>query len=178
MIHLNIFPFWCWYFLLPTIFGLADLFVHSITTFSTYEDGSVSEVTRPISSAQHHKIKVDRADSTRPTVRQRRVTFLWECQMFELHTDVEPSYSVSVLHRRSEVSWINRWICLWVDQSISHQPILTAISVSARRRYRIGCRGVSACEVVLHEQNSLYSYYDGDNAAWGCGSTWMSMLLI
>lgn len=98
-----------------------DLFMYSITTFSSYEDGSVSEVTRPLSAAQHQKLKADLADPTRPTVRQRRVTFSWERQIFELHTDVEPAHGVSVLHRRSEVR---------INQSSNQSISLSSVSLS------------------------------------------------
>lgn len=82
---------------------LTGLFVYTRVTFSTYDDGSVRELTRPLSAAQHERLKADMADPSRPRVCQRRVAFIWERQMFELHTDVEPAYGVSVLHRRSEV---------------------------------------------------------------------------
>ena len=74
------------------------------TTLSSYSDGTVAEVTRQVSEAQHESIERERADPARPKVVQRRVTFLWERQAFELHTDLEPAYGINVLHRRSEVS--------------------------------------------------------------------------
>ncbi|CAM9517693.1 unnamed protein product [Sphacelaria rigidula] len=82
--------------------GRHGLFVYTIMTFATYDDGSVCEVKRPLSAGQHERLKMDRADPSRPKVCQRRVAFIWERQMFELHTDVEPAYGVSVLHRQSE----------------------------------------------------------------------------
>lgn len=72
-------------------------------TVSGYEDGNVTEVTRPLSATQYETLQQKRADSTRPKVYQRRVAFLWERQAFELHVDVEPAYGVSVLYRQSEV---------------------------------------------------------------------------
>lgn len=79
------------------------LFLYGITTFSTYEDALVSEVTRPLSAVRYEKLIAERADSSRIRVRQRRVAFLWKSQAFELHIDVEPAFGVSVLYRRSEV---------------------------------------------------------------------------
>lgn len=79
-------------------------FVYFVTTLSSYSDGTVTEVTRHLSVAQHESIERERADTSRPKVVQRRVSFLWERQAFELHIDTEPAYGVNVLHRRSEVS--------------------------------------------------------------------------
>lgn len=78
--------------------------MHSLTTLSSYSDGTVAEVTKQLSAAQHESIERERADTARPKVVQRRVSFLWERQAFELHTDMEPAYGINVLHRRSEVS--------------------------------------------------------------------------
>lgn len=75
-----------------------------MTTLSSYSDGTVTEVTKQLSAAQHESIERERADVARPKVVQRRVSFLWERQAFELHTDLEPAYGINVLHRRSEVS--------------------------------------------------------------------------
>ncbi|CAN0450744.1 unnamed protein product, partial [Hapterophycus canaliculatus] len=77
--------------------------VHSLTTLSSYSDGTVTEVTKQLSAAQYSSIEAERADAARPKVVQRRVAFLWEGQAFELHTDLEPAYGINVLHRRSEV---------------------------------------------------------------------------
>lgn len=75
-----------------------------MTTLSSYSDGTVTEVTRQLSASQHESIERERADAARPKVVQRRVSFVWERQAFELHTDLEPAFGINVLHRRSEVS--------------------------------------------------------------------------
>ncbi|CAM9093817.1 unnamed protein product [Ectocarpus sp. 4 AP-2014] len=80
----------------------SEVFVYSITTISTFSDGTVTEVTRQLSAARHALIEKERADPARPKVVQRRVSFLWERQVFELHTDMEPAIGINVLHRRSE----------------------------------------------------------------------------
>ncbi|CAM9595952.1 unnamed protein product [Ectocarpus sp. 13 AM-2016] len=80
----------------------SEVFVYSITAISTFSDGTVTEVTRQLSAAQHASIEKERADSARTKVVQRRVSFLWERQVFELHTDMEPAFGINVLHRRSE----------------------------------------------------------------------------
>ena len=77
--------------------------MYFLTTVSSYSDGTVAEVTKQLSAAQHESIERERADVARPKVVQRRVSFLWERQAFELHTDLEPAYGINVLHRRSEV---------------------------------------------------------------------------
>lgn len=73
-------------------------------TVSSREDGTVTEVSRPLGEADYRAIEADRADPARPRVRQRHLLFLWERQVFEIHVDVEPAYGVSVLYRHSEVS--------------------------------------------------------------------------
>eukprot|EP00903_Cladosiphon_okamuranus_P009266 g8842.t1 len=82
--------------------GKGDSFVYCVTNISSYSDGTVTEVTKHLSAAQHESIERERADKARPKVVQRRVSFLWERQAFELHTDLEPAYGINVLHRRSE----------------------------------------------------------------------------
>lgn len=83
----------------------SESFVYGITTLSSYSDGTIAEVTRKLSPGEYDVIKRDRADAARPKVCQRRVCFLWERQAFELRTDLEPAYGVSVLYRRSEVRY-------------------------------------------------------------------------
>lgn len=78
-------------------------FLYEITTISSYDDGTVAEVTRRISAKDYTTIQQERGDKSRCKVTQRRVSFLWERQAFELQTDVEPAYGTSVLYRRAEV---------------------------------------------------------------------------
>lgn len=82
--------------------GRAGLFVYGITTFSSYDDGTVADDTRRLSVEEFNKIEQERADAARPKVLQRRVAFLWERQAFELQSDLKPAYGISVLHRHSE----------------------------------------------------------------------------
>lgn len=89
--------------------------MYFVTTLSSYSDGTVTEVSRQLSVAQHESIERERANEARPKVIQRRVSFLWERQAFELHTDIEPAYGVDVLHRRSEVSRHNAVLCKVID---------------------------------------------------------------
>lgn len=96
--------------LAPCCSSSAESFVYFLTTLSSYSDGTVTEVAKQLSAAQHKSIERERADTARPTVVQRRVSFLWERQAFELHTDMEPAYGVHVLHRRSEVSVVGMFV--------------------------------------------------------------------
>ncbi|CAM9140542.1 unnamed protein product, partial [Scytosiphon promiscuus] len=96
--------------------GKDETFVHHLTTISSYSDGTVTEVTRQLSAAQHSSMELERADPARPKVVQRRITFLWEMQVFELHTDIEPAFGVNVLHRRSEGGELSLPTFLKVDE--------------------------------------------------------------
>lgn len=85
--------------------------MYSISTFSCYDDGTVTDDTRRLSPEEFSKIERERADAARPKVLQRRVSFLWERQAFDLQTDLEPAYGASVLHRHSEVIYVSRPCC-------------------------------------------------------------------
>lgn len=77
--------------------------MHGITKISSFSDGTVSEVTKKLTAAEHERVQRERADGARPKACQRRVSFLWERQAFELHTDLGLAYGINVLHRHSEV---------------------------------------------------------------------------
>ena len=81
--------------------------MYGITTFSCYDNGTVADDTRRLSPGEFYKIEQERADAARPKVLQRRVSFLWERQAFELHTDLQPAYGISVLYRHSEVMYVS-----------------------------------------------------------------------
>lgn len=77
--------------------------MYEIRTVSSYDDGTVTDDTRRLSAEEFNKIEQELADGARPKVLQRRVSFLWERQAFELQTDLKPAFGISVLHRHSEV---------------------------------------------------------------------------
>lgn len=77
--------------------------MHEMTTITSLDNGTLTEVTRRISGKDYKTIEQERGDKMRCKVSQRRVAFLWENQVFELQTDVEPAYGTSVLYRREEV---------------------------------------------------------------------------
>ncbi|CAM9114381.1 unnamed protein product [Laminaria digitata] len=96
--------------------GELRLFVYCIATFSSYDDGAVTEDTRRLSAEEFNNIEQERVDPARPKVLQRRVAFLWERQAFELQTDLKPAYGISVLHRHSEGGELSLPTFLSVDE--------------------------------------------------------------
>eukprot|EP00752_Nemacystus_decipiens_P016388 g14650.t1 len=114
--------------------GRDELSVYSLTTLSSYSDGTVTELTKQLSAAQHEAIKRERADTARPKVVQRRVSFLWERQAFELHTDLEPAHGINVLHRRSEGGELSLPTFLKVDELGAHAH--HSVRASHQRLYR------------------------------------------
>ncbi|CAM9147294.1 unnamed protein product [Ascophyllum nodosum] len=82
--------------------GRQGLFLFEMTTISSYDNGTVAEVTRRLSAEEYETIESQRRDQARQKVSQLRVSFLWASQAFELQTDVKPAYGTSVLYRRSE----------------------------------------------------------------------------
>lgn len=76
-------------------------FVFRLVTVTGHDDGTVSEVTRRVSADGYNRIASSSRDPSRSTVVQRRISFLYKRQAFELQTDVAPFAGVSVLYRQA-----------------------------------------------------------------------------